>query len=90
MANAKDNERKGKKIEARPVKPPRNAVQSGPEPRQAADDDWFEHIGPPRGTHEIGMSRHVKRESAEYHQSTEYDGRHHQGALKKKTCPAED
>src|SRR5947207_5873246 len=90
VADAKDDKRKCKKIEARPVKPPRNTAQSGPEPRQAANGDWFEHIGPPGGTHEIGMSRHVKRESAEYHQSTECDGRHHQGALKKKACPGQD
>src|SRR5438094_6097834 len=65
VADAKDDDCKCKKIAARPLKPCRNAAQSRREPRQAANGDWFEHIGPPRSAHEIQMSRHVKRESAE-------------------------
>jgi hypothetical protein len=90
MGDAKDDKRKPKKIAARRVKPSRNAAQSGSEPRQTANGDWLEHIGTPLGAHEVGTSRHVKGESADYHQSTNCDGRHHQGALKKKACPAED
>src|SRR5207245_10010296 len=65
MGDAKDDERECEKIAARPVKPSRNAAQSRSKPRQAGNGDWFECIGPPLGAHEIGMSRHVKRESAE-------------------------
>src|SRR5437879_9905122 len=65
MGDAKDDQRKCKKIAARPVKPSRNAAQSRREPRQASNGDWLEYIGTPLGAHEIGMSRHVKRESAE-------------------------